>query len=312
MLEDIVKKGQFGAYPVQGYQGPGYSLDPHSSIVGGFGYMSDLAMAPHIQNVYGDIKTGQFDTLNGPSPIYYNTSSRFDFQTGGVGHIDFAQRQAAGTDTPGGFSHLFGSQTPTGSPPHDAYLKSLAYHAVASNSSSSPAFHLQGRKTDTEGTSNLNNNRETMRSNESTGNRVGFNQTQSTPLKSSLKYSKPACLQSVTPHHLQQSMMGKTHQSMFAGGLHGKSMRIHGDHDDLKLKLDKLTAKFLEKHKDKDSFKDTFFDEEIFAEVLDSKNYFKLSLDLMKYVLHSGNLPKKKVEGKKTGVTGLNSLTARR
>ena len=69
MLEDIVKKGQFGAYPVQGYQGPGYSLDPHSSIVGGFGYMSDLAMAPHIQNVYGDIKTGQFDQLNGPSPI---------------------------------------------------------------------------------------------------------------------------------------------------------------------------------------------------------------------------------------------------
>lgn len=135
---------------------------------------------------------------------------------------------------------------------------------------------------------------------------------QQQPLKSSLKYSRPACLQSSSPQALHQSMMGRTHQSLLGAGLHNRSMRIHGDHDDLKLKLDKLTAKFLEKHKEKDSFKDTFFDDEIFAEVLDSRNYFKLSLDLLKYVLHSGNQPKKRVETKKPGASGYGSLSARR
>ena len=123
-------------------------------------------------------------------------------------------------------------------------------------------------------------------------------------LKSSLKYSKPPCLQNTSA--LGLSMTGKNQMSMVAPN--NRTMLLGGDHDDLKLKLDRLCHKFLEKNKDKDAFKDTFFDEEIFAEELRAKNYFKLSLDLLKFALHSANQPKKKKEEKKAGY----SLGARR
>ena len=122
-------------------------------------------------------------------------------------------------------------------------------------------------------------------------------------LKSSLKYSKPPCLQNTSA--LGLSMTGKNQMSMVAPN--NRTMLLGGDHDDLKLKLDRLCHKFLEKNKDKDAFKDTFFDEEIFAEELRAKNYFKLSLDLMKYVLHTGNVAKPKVVKKKEG-SSLHSL----
>ena len=115
-------------------------------------------------------------------------------------------------------------------------------------------------------------------------------------LKSSLKYSKPVCLQNMPSMHqsrLQQSMVGTTALN--------RSVRGGADPDDLNLKLDKLTAKFLDKNREKDAFKDVYFDEEIFKEILASKNYFKLSLELLKYTLHSANLPKKKVEKQAKG-----------
>ena len=121
-------------------------------------------------------------------------------------------------------------------------------------------------------------------------------------VKSSMKYSKPAILQGGSPAgaNLGGSFV-RANQS--TGHALNRSVRIHHDHDDLQLKLEKLTEKFLAAHKEKDAFKDTFYDEEIFREIKDGKNYFKLSLDLMKYVLHSGNQPKrKKEETKKTGV----------
>ena len=116
-------------------------------------------------------------------------------------------------------------------------------------------------------------------------------------LKSSSKYSKPPILQNTSAFGLGSSGM-RGHQSL--GGANNRSMRANPDHDDLKLKLDKLVANFVTKNGEKDAFKDTFFDQEIFQEIVDSKNYFKLSLDLLKYVLHSGNQPKKKKDdGKK-------------
>lgn len=115
-------------------------------------------------------------------------------------------------------------------------------------------------------------------------------------LKSSMKYSKPPCLQNTSVMGL--SVTGKPlgttlHQTRIA-------MPGGGDHDDLRLKLERLAAKFLEKHGAKDAFKDTFIDAEIFDEELNSQNYFKLSLDLLKYAVHSANQPKKRApEGKR-------------
>lgn len=117
-------------------------------------------------------------------------------------------------------------------------------------------------------------------------------------LKSSMKYSKPPCLQNTSA--LGMSMTGRPGASFALQNRTGQTM-ILGDHDDLKLKLDHLAQKFLEKHREKDAFKDTFFDEEIFAEEMKTRNYFKLSLDLLKYALHSANQPKKKKEEKKAG-----------
>lgn len=117
-------------------------------------------------------------------------------------------------------------------------------------------------------------------------------------LKSSMKYSKPPCLQN-TSMLLNNSMLKNTNLS------HNRSVHVSGDHDDLKLKLDKLCEKFLEANKEKNAFKDTFFDEDIYQEILASKNYFKLSLDLMKYVLHSGNQKKKLVPKKNTTSLGM-------
>jgi hypothetical protein len=133
----------------------------------------------------------------------------------------------------------------------------------------------------------------------SSANKDGLRQTTAI-LKSSSKYSKPPILQNTSALGLGSSGM-RAHQSF--GGANNRSMRMNPDHDDLKLKLDKLVANFLAKNGEKDSFKDTFFDQEIFQEIVDSKNYFKLSLDLLKYVLHSGNQPKKKKDDgkKKTG-----------
>jgi hypothetical protein len=121
-------------------------------------------------------------------------------------------------------------------------------------------------------------------------------------LKSSMKYSKPPCLQNTSAFAI--SMTGRHNTT---AGLHGtnRSVAIHGDHDDLKLKLDKLSAIFLEKNKEKDAFKDTFFDAEIYDEEMKARNYFKLSLDLLKYALHSANLPKKKKEEKKGAGMGM-------
>ena len=119
-------------------------------------------------------------------------------------------------------------------------------------------------------------------------------------LKSSMKYSKPLILQnaSVVAGTANQSRM---YQSGLNGTLNKTAAAIGGDHDDLKLKLDKLLAKFTEENKDKNAFKDTFFDQDILGEIVASKNYFKLSLDLMKYVLHTGNVAKPKVVKKKEG-----------
>ena len=124
-------------------------------------------------------------------------------------------------------------------------------------------------------------------------------------LKSSMKYAKPPCLQNTSAFAL--SMTGRNNTT---GGIIGtnKSVHMHGDHDDLKLKLDKLSATFLEKNKEKDAFKDTFFDEEIFGEELRARNYFKLSLDLLKYALHSANQPKKKKDDKKAGASSFGGL----
>ena len=124
-------------------------------------------------------------------------------------------------------------------------------------------------------------------------------------LKSSMKYAKPPCLQNTSAFAL--SMTGRNNTT---GGIIGtnKSVHMHGDHDDLKLKLDKLSTTFLEKNKGKDAFKDTFFDEEIFGEELRARNYFKLSLDLLKYALHSANQPKKKKDDKKAGASSFGGL----
>jgi hypothetical protein len=130
----------------------------------------------------------------------------------------------------------------------------------------------------------------------SSANKDGLRQTTNI-LKSSSKYSKPPILQNTSAFGLGSS--GMRGQQSF-GGANNRSMRANPDHDDLKLKLDKLVANFVTKNGEKDAFKDTFFDQEIFQEIVDSKNYFKLSLDLLKYVLHSGNQPKKKKDdGKK-------------
>lgn len=118
-------------------------------------------------------------------------------------------------------------------------------------------------------------------------------------LKSSMKYSKPPCLQNTSTFGL--SITGRHNTT---AGAHGTNhtVHMHGDHDDLRLKLDKVAAIFLEKNKEKDAFRDTFFDTEVYDEELRARNYFKLSLDLLKYSLHSANQPKKKVEKKAGGV----------
>lgn len=113
--------------------------------------------------------------------------------------------------------------------------------------------------------------------------------TNSGRLKNSMKYSKPACLQNQQPRILGGSFLGRTNQSL----LNATSNTVGGlpieDHNDNKLKLKALSKKFLDVNKEKNPFKDTFLDEEIFNEILASKNYFKLSLELLKYTLHSGN-----------------------
>lgn len=127
---------------------------------------------------------------------------------------------------------------------------------------------------------------------------------QSRHLKSSMKYNKPPCLQNTSA--LGISMTGRPYMSGvgFQGqGVVGSQGLV--DHDDLKLKLDKLSAIFLERNREKDAFKDTFFDEESYGEEMRTRNYFKVSLDLLKYALHSANQPKKKKDDKKAGGLGV-------
>ncbi len=266
-------------------------------------------MSPVNTQTYQQIGIGPSNA----SGLEYSTSGAFspiDFALSGPvrgeAHIDFAQ--TGRSDSHGGFTHLF-NNSPILSPTdvHHNHRKPIDHHENADQrdryAHGGPNVAVQPRNQQYSVDSALrsqsqNNNRETM------SQREDYHQHQ--PLKSSLKYSKPACLQSSAHGNLGTSVLGRTHQSMT---MNNRSMRnFNSEQEDLHLRLDKLTKKFIEKHKDKDSFKDTYFDEEIFQEVLDSKNYFKFSLDMLKYILHTANQPKKKVETKKPA-TGFGNLS---
>lgn len=217
----------------------------------------------------------------------------------------------------GGYSQYFGSPSGTmnyqntrGVEHEEAnrYQESITHQQRFDKSGNSNRLNFQERNTQPYDMNNRTSSEEQYRvgpggspdmDRPSSANRDGFRQTGSV-LKSSSKYSKPPILQTAA---LGNSTY-KAHQSIGGIGMNSRSMRYNPDHDDLRLKLEKLVGKFVEKNGEKDSFRDTFFDQEIFKEIVDSKNYFKLSLDLLKYVLHSGNQAKKKAPAKKAGGLG--------
>lgn len=126
-------------------------------------------------------------------------------------------------------------------------------------------------------------------SHESKGSNQGRGDLLGRPPKNSGKYSKP--------QYLVGDPLNTTGRT---AALRGGLMDDHNDHQ---MKLDKLSAKFLEVNREKDAFKDTFFDEEIFGEILKSKQFFKLALSLMKYTMHSTNTRAKKQLAAKKGTT---------
>ena len=229
----------------------------------------------------------EYLSLEGTFPIPGTFTSK-DFQ-----HIDTAARshsQRANFDQGSqmGFTGLFGPQDFQQPQPGTSNLDYKQLTAASNHNEHRVNFrdrYTQAGTMDTRYDDRINE--------ADLSHRDGRNQSN---LKSSMKYSKPPCLQNTSAMGL--SMTGKAHASMVAPN---RTALGYGDHDDLKLKLERLAQKFLEKNKEKDGFKDTFFDEEIFDEELKARNYFKLSLDLLKYALHSANLPKKKKEEKKAG-----------
>lgn len=228
----------------------------------------------------------EYLSLEGTFPIPGTFTSK-DFQ-----YIDTAARSLShrGNFDQGsqmGFTGLFGPQD--FQQPQPGTSNPDYKQVTAASNHNDHRINFRDRYTQA-GNMNMDSRYEERNPEADLSHREGRNQSN---LKSSMKYSKPPCLQNTSA--LGLSMTGKAHMSMVAPN---RTMLGHGDHDDLKLKLERLSQKFLEKNKEKDAFKDTFFDEEIFGEELRAKNYFKLSLDLLKYALHSANQPKKKVEKK--------------
>ena len=65
-------------------------------------------------------------------------------------------------------------------------------------------------------------------------------------------------------------------------------------------KYHKLIDAFQAKFKGNSAFNDTFIDEEVYRKTLESEDYLRISVDLLKYIMHSTNI-KKKVEPEKKG-----------
>ena len=75
---------------------------------------------------------------------------------------------------------------------------------------------------------------------------------------------------------------------------------LHGE-DDIN-KYNKLVAAFREKYRENNGFNDTFIDEEVYMKTMQSEDYLRISVDLLKYIMHTSFNVKKKDDGKKPGV----------
>lgn len=72
-------------------------------------------MAPYAQ---GTINLNKLEYFGKSSPSDHRVLSGTQPLNGSLSaHFEYAQRNNGGDDSPGGYSHLFGNNTPTGSPP---------------------------------------------------------------------------------------------------------------------------------------------------------------------------------------------------
>ena len=95
-------------------------------------------------------------------------------------------------------------------------------------------------------------------------------------MRRSAKYSNPLAAGSEAAHH---------NQTIGGTAIMATSSMAESKEEMLMI----LLEKFKGKHGEKDAFKDTFYDIESLNEIVNSKNYFKLSLHLLKHVLHTSN-----------------------
>src|SRR3990167_288213 len=91
--------------------------------------------------------------------------------------------------------------------------------------------------------------------------------------------------------------LGRTNAHSQAG--EDESLDVFQGEDDIH-KYNKLVDAFQAKFKENSAFKDTFVDEEVYRKTLQSEDYLRISVDLLKYIMHSTNT-KKKVEATKKG-----------
>ena len=66
-------------------------------------------------------------------------------------------------------------------------------------------------------------------------------------------------------------------------------------------KYHKLVKAFEDKFKENNAFTDTFIDPEVFRKTMNSEDYLRVSVDLLKYIMHTSFNAKKPVDKKKPG-----------
>ena len=99
-------------------------------------------------------------------------------------------------------------------------------------------------------------------------------------------------------HTRNEDELGRTNAYSQQGD---DSFDVMQGEDDIN-KYNKLESAFKGKFKENNAFIDTFTDEKIYDKTPNSEDYLRISVDLLKYIMHTSNRPKKVVEKKKPGM----------
>lgn len=103
-------------------------------------------------------------------------------------------------------------------------------------------------------------------------------------------------------HHEQDDRLGRTNAYSHAEA--DDSFDVLQGEDDIH-KFRKLVEAFRLKFGENNAFQDTFIDSQIYEKTMNSEDYLRISVDLMKYILHSSfNLKKKEDQKSKSKVYG--------